>query len=78
MLRQKNLNRDFYKICKMNKIKFCQFPNLAKIKVQTIVKESDLSSRSREFHSQPLTEPYVKLSVHTALRNRTLDFTFNK
>ena len=25
------------------------------------------SSRQREFHPKPLTEPYVKLSLHTAL-----------
>ncbi len=25
------------------------------------------SSRPREFHPQPLTEPYVNLSIHTAL-----------
>ena len=26
-----------------------------------------LSSRQEEFHPKPLTEPYVKLSLHTAL-----------
>ncbi len=25
------------------------------------------SSRQREFHPKPLTEPYVKVSLHTAL-----------
>ena len=28
-----------------------------------------LSSRPGEFHPQPLTEPYVKVSLHTALHN---------
>lgn len=37
-----------------------------------------LSSRPREFHPQPLSEPYVKVSLHTALRIRIISFDVHR
>ena len=40
--------------------------------------DSPLSSRPREFHPQPLTEPYVKVSLHTVLRIRIISFDVHR
>ena len=37
-----------------------------------------LSSRPREFHPQPLSEPYVKVSLHTALRIQIISFDVHR
>lgn len=40
--------------------------------------DSPLSSRPREFHPQPLSEPYVKVSLHTALRIQIISFDIHR
>lgn len=37
-----------------------------------------VSSRPREFHPQPLSEPYVKVSLHTALRIQIISFDVHR
>ena len=36
------------------------------------------SSRPREFHPQPLSEPYVKVSLHTPLRIQIISFDVHR
>ena len=48
------------------------------IKIQMEAETSELSSRPREFHPQPLSEPYVKVSLHTALRIQIISFDVHR
>ncbi len=48
------------------------------VSLSSQLSDGSLSSRPREFHPQPLSEPYVKVSLHTALRIQIISFDVHR